>query len=653
MGWNISAEVIAFIIVLIISVYSGKSHTLPSTKNRVFRVCLVTTLGAIGSNLASTIMIAYAPLELAPATWFVTMLYFILTPLLGTAYYYYAIAVISEARPIRRSLLIISAIPCLLYAGCVIANIATGCLFYLDEAGGYHQGPLIATTYFVFYFYCLVCFAVVVFTRAPIDRVIKRILAIFPLVAVMVIAVQQLFPSYLLSGSAAACSLLIIYLYLQNKRLSVDSLTNLSNQQEFRLMTSLLHEKQNAFTAIIISLSNFKFINDKFGHESGDEFLRDFSQYLEEQSQGTHLYRYGGDEFVYIVDEVAQHKHTSRSGSLSSDALITKLQKRLEDAWNIADNPYMITTAIGVVSYPTIAKNPSDVVAALEYSTTQAKKLEANTPCFCTADMMSAIHRRNVIADVLRGAVQQEKFVVHFQPIWWQEEQRFISAEALCRLTDDELGPIPPDVFIPIAEQTGLISDITRLVLEQSCDFISSFRTAHPDSAFRGVSVNFSPIQFIQIDLADTVLDIVSRYNIPASCLRIEITESALISNPEAVNTFMTQMHAHGVSFYLDDFGTGYSNLSSMLNLPFDVIKLDKSILRSASVDEGRFKLLCDLVSGFKAVGRLVLAEGVETEEQQNQLNEAQCDFRQGYLYSRPLPADEVVKVIVASEDAH
>ena len=647
MGWNVSAEVIAFIIVLIISVYSGRSRTVPSRKNRLFYLCLATTLGAIGTNLSSTLMIAYAPVELLPLTWLVTLVYFVLTPLLGTVYFYYAVAVVSEARPVGRTFIAATAAPCALYLVCAAASTFTGCLFSFDAAGGYHQGPLILTTYLVFYFYCVACFALVMFTRAPIDPIIKRILAVFPLVAVAVIAVQQAFPSYLLSGSAAACSLLIIYLYLQNKRLSVDLLTGAPNRSEFLSMVSLMHRKGRAFSAILVSLSNFKFINDKFGHENGDRFLREFARFLREMEGGLRLYRYSGDQFALVVDEGDE---AGAAQGLTANDVLSNLRGRLELPWEVDGHSYTVAAAIGMASCPAIARDPGDVVAAVEYATAQAKRLGPNELCVCSPAMMDAIHRRSEIADIVRKAIVSESFAVHYQPVWSEQEGRFVTAEALCRLTDDKLGSIPPDEFIPIAEKTGLVSDITRIVLDEACSFVAAYRKAYPDTSFRGVSVNFSAVEFMQSDLADDVLAAVARHGIPASCLRIEITESAIIANPESVRAFMTRMHGEGVRFYLDDFGTGYSNLSTMLELPFDVIKLDKSILWSATAGGNEAMLMGHLIAGFSSVGSHILSEGVETEEQRAYLNQSGCDLMQGYLFSRPLPAEKAFAVLAECE---
>ena len=638
MGWNVSAEVIAFIIVLVISVYSRQSHAVPSPKNRVFRLCLATTLGAIGTNLASTLMIAYAPLELLPLTYLVTLCYFVLTPLLGTVYFYYAVAVVGEARPVGRAFVLASGVPCAAYFLLVLANVPTGCLFSFDAAGVYMQGPLIIATYLVFYFYCVACFALVVFTRAPIDPVIKRILAVFPLIAVGVIAVQQLFPTYLLSGSAAACSLLTIYLYLQNKRLSVDQLTGASNRQEFLSMVSLMDEKGQPFTAVLVSLSNFKFINDKFGHENGDRFLREFAAYLGTVGEAR-LYRYSGDQFALIAScDGAGGNHDEAAATAT---LIAPLQKRLEEPWRIGGHSCTVGAAIGAVSYPAIARTPGDVVAALEYATVESRKLEPNTPCVCTPEMMGAIHRRNAIADVVRRAAEQDGFTLNLQPIWSESARRFVAAEALCRLTDDELGPIPPDEFIPIAEQIGVISDVTRFMLERACAFVRSYRDAHPSTTFHGVSVNFSAVQFIQDDLAESVLAVVARHGIPASCLRVEVTESAIIANPEAVRAFMEKMHAQGVRFYLDDFGTGYSSLGLLSQSPADIVKIDRLFIKNIHVESFNRAFIDAVIDLCHSVDIEVTVEGVEERTELDTVRAIGADSVQGFLVSRPLPAGQ------------
>lgn len=643
MTWNTLPEIIALIIVLIILVYSRKSHGVPSPKNRLFRACLAMNIATSVASLSSSYLIMFAPLELSALTWLATAIHFALTPLLAATYFYYASAVIDETRPLSRTALALCAIPCFVHLICVAASAVTGWLFWIDAAGVYHRGPYYFATYLVAYFYCAACLVVVALSRNSLRRDARRILAAFPLLAFAVVFAQQMFPRHLLSGAAAACALLIIYLYLQNKRLSVDLLTGVPNRQEFLSMVSFLHDRNQRFTVVLVSISNFKFINDRFGNENGDRFLREFANFLTSIKGCASLYRYSGDQFAFVFDERACK---DRDASEAAADVIEQLRQSLCRTWCIGAQSYSIGFVVGVVSHPDIANSPQDVVAALEYAVTRAKTLEPGVPCRCTPEMIGEIHRRSAIADVLRKAIAERTLSTQIQPIWLESTEEFVMAEVLCRLNDKKLGSIPPDEFIPIAEQTGLITGLTEIVLDEACSFAASYRAAHPNTSLRGVSVNFSAVQFIRNDLAETVLAIVRKHGIPPSFLRIEITESAIAANPDTVRTFMNAMNEQGVKFYLDDFGTGYSNVSLMLELPFDVVKLDKSILRSAAEDDRGHLFLEHLVACFTSTGSYVLCEGVETTEQRAMLKRCGCMLMQGYLLSKPLSPSEAAATI-------
>ncbi|CAK7016862.1 MAG: hypothetical protein PEGG_00689 [Paraeggerthella hongkongensis] len=643
MTWNTLPEIVALIIVSIISVYSRRSHGVPSPKNRLFHACLTMTMAASIASLCSSYLIMFAPLELAAVTWLATAAHFALTPLLAATYFYYTSAVIDETRPLNRTSLALCAAPCLAYLICVAASAATGWLFSIDATGAYHRGPFYYVAYLVAYFYCAACLFVVALSRDSIRRDARRILATFPLLAFAVVFAQQMFPQHLLSGAAAACALLIIYLYLQNKRLSVDLLTGTPNRQEFLSMVSFLHDRGQGFTVVLVSISNFKFINDRFGNENGDRFLQEFASFLSAIKGCASLYRYSGDQFAFVFDERACK---DRDASEAASDVVEQLRQSLCRTWSIGAQSYSIGFVMGVVSHPDIADNPQDVSAALEYAVARAKALEPGTPCMCTPEMIDEIHRRSAIADALRKAIAERSLSTQIQPIWFERTEEFVMAEVLCRLNDEKLGAIPPNEFISIAEQTGLIASLTEIVLEEACAFAASYRAAHPNTSMRGVSVNFSAVQFIQNDLAETVLAIVRKHGIPPSFLRIEITESAIAANPDTVRSFMNTMNEQGVKFYLDDFGTGYSNVALMLELPFDVVKLDKSILKSIAEDDRGHLFLEHLIACFTSTGSYVLCEGVETAEQRSMLRQCGCTLMQGYLLSKPLPPSEAAAII-------
>lgn len=638
MTWNFTAECIAFVIACIILAYSRKSYLTPSLKNRIFQACLIITVAAIGLNIASTLLIENRAVELIGLTWLVTTLYFVATPLISTAYYYYTYATFAEVRPRTAVVAALGSIPYLAYALCVVTNVWTGCLFYLDEGGGYHQGPLISVTYIVFYLYCAMCFALAFASRRDVDPAIMRILTFFPLLAVVVIVIQQFFPSYILSGSAAVCSLLIVYLYLQNKQISIDFLTGVPNRQEFSNMLALEQKRQNPFTAVLVSVDNFKFINDKFGSDNGDAFLSSLSSYLQDSVRTPWLYRYGGDQFVALFEK-------ERRGEV--DGCIARLRNRMAEPWQIEDTNFVVSCSIGIVDYPAVASSSAAVTNALEYCAGESKRLGPNEPCRCTEGMVEAIRRKHRIADILRKALAEDGFTIQYQPIWSIPRQKFVAAEALCRLEGTELGSISPVEFIPIAEETGLIIDMTYAVLDKVCKFVKGACDEHPNGPLESVSVNFSAVQFMQSDLPERTIGIIQANGVDPHRIKIEITESVLVSNPETVAQFMLALHEAGITFCLDDFGTGYSNLSSILELPIDIVKLDRSIVRMTSRrDFEGSGFLGHLVSSFAAMGSAVLAEGVETDEQRAFIEAAGCTLIQGFLYARPMDGREALEAI-------
>lgn len=638
--WNFTAEIIAFTIACIILAYSRRSDLTPSLKNRIFQACLIITVLAIGLNISSSLLIESNASGTISITWVVTTLYFVFTPLISAAYFYYTYATISETYPLKKIIATLGTIPYLLYFVCILFNPVTDWIFYLDAGGGYHQGPLILSTYIVFYIYCLACFVLAISSRNTVDPVITRILTIFPLVAVVVIVIQQFFPHYILSGSAAVCSLLIVYLYLQNKQISIDFLTRIPNRQEFSKMLALEKKRKTPITVVIVSVNNFKFVNDKFGSDSGDGFLSAFASYLSSISKTPWLYRYSGDQFVALFEKNRRNE---------VDGFLEALQLRMDEPWRIEDSNLVVSCSIGIVECPEVASNTATIINALEYCVGESKKLGPNKRCLCTKDMVNTIQRRHHIADILRKTLAEDGFIVHFQPIWSIPQQQFTTAEALCRIESEELGALSPFEFIPIAEETGLIVDMTYQVLGKTCNFIKATQEAYPHTSLESVSINYSAVQFMQNDLAERTLEIITASGISPSQIKIEITESVLISNPEPVKQFILDMHAVGVRFCLDDYGTGYSNLSTMLELPLDIVKLDKSIVWKGAERNGtENNFLKHITASFEAMGSTVLAEGVETEMQSSYVEDCGCSLIQGYLYAMPTSAIQAMETIAA-----
>lgn len=631
MTWNISSEAISGIIVLIILIYSHNGALLPTLKNKMYQFCLWGTLGSITFNILSTLLIyEYARLP-GLLVELVTLVYFIFTPLMGALYFFYATAVVFEGDRSKKvyPFLAVSGALCVAYLFFVVISPFTGALFSVRPGVGYQQGPYIAFTYIVFYAYCLLTLLVVLYRRRYIDAATRRILLSFPLLAVVVILIQQFFPTYILTGSAACCALLIIYLYLQNKQLTRDALTGLSNRQEFSKALHLrLGQKEKPFVVFIISLNDFKSLNDKVGHENGDLFLREVAAYLKGVVSFPFLYRYSGDEFAII-------SNLDRPGST---ALLDVLTARFAAPWHVKGFDFIIPAAIGVAAYPYTASDMDGLVSGLEFALEEARARPSRY-CFCSTEMMGQVQRKKEVEEVARAAFEKGGFSIHLQPIFSVSQGRFVFAESLLRLQDTPLGPIRPDEFVPLLEKNGLIIELTYWIIDQVCQVIRRWLDA--GISFSGIAINFSTLQFLQEDLEQRILQITQRHGVPLSKLKFEVTEGMLITNYTKVKTFIERMNALGARFGLDDFGTGYSNLASVMQLPFDTIKLDKSLVWDAMENSRSAALVRHLAGAFREQGVSVLAEGVETAGQLSFLTACGCEYIQGYYYARPMPVEE------------
>ena len=368
--WNIAPETISLVILGIIWVYSRKGSHLPSLKNRMFQECLTVTFAAMLSNILSTFMLSGYILVPVWVTWAITTIYFILTPLMGMVYYLYAVSVIYEERPQLNRMILLGGIPGAVYTLLVLSNFFTKCLFDITANQGYEQGSLIFITYLIFYAYCACCIVIAVRNRRSIDRHIYHILATFPVLAVLVIFFQQMYPNIILSGSAATCALLIIYLHLQNRQISLDYLTNVPNRQELLNMLDLLLRRypDKDFTLLVVSIRDFRQINNICGQHRGDAFLKQVCAFLCSVGPKENVYRYSGDEFALFL-----YKCSSRNQLMEYEA---GLRKTMETCTAELDNGERIQVRFsdGYAFYPEDGTDTACLLKHADESMYEAKR---------------------------------------------------------------------------------------------------------------------------------------------------------------------------------------------------------------------------------------------------------------------------------------
>lgn len=634
MTWDISAEIVSAIILGIILIYATKGSLLPTMKNQAFQFCLSFTFVSMVINILSTFGLKHTNLVPYVVNMILLMLYYLTTPLMGMMFFIYTLANIYEhdKGKVKRTILMCS-IPAYLYVACVCLNPFTHGLFVFTQNQDYIQGPWLISTYIIFFIYVALCGVVVWIHRQSLDKTVRYILAFFPLLSSIVIIFQYFYPHYILTGTAATCALLIIYLYLQNKQMFTDTLTDLLNRQEFNKMMEIKLKDTKAFTVFVLSLKDFKFINDKFGQNTGDEILLQICNYLKQVMPKNSLYRYGGDEFAILIDDENQ-----------KNEVLERISFRLSNPWMVHDMELMLNYVIGGVSYPQVADTSEEMIKGLEYAVAKAKTSKEQHICFCSKQMLIGVQRKYEILSILKSALDHNSFQVYYQPIYDLKKQRYRKAEALLRLYDEKLGFISPEEFIPIAEEHGLIVPMTYQVLDQACKFVQEIKKR--DIEFVGISVNFSIVMFMQEDLEQKVMEIIEHNDIEIDKIKIEITESMLATNYGAVVGFMRNMIDRGVQFLLDDFGTGYSNISYVLTIPFHTIKIDKSLVWMSMQNPKAATVVAKMCEAFLRIGQHVLVEGIETTDQIAFVSQCGCDYLQGFYYAKPVPKEEALRII-------
>lgn len=632
MNWNIAPEFVSLIFISILITYSKEYNLLPTLKNKLFRFCLFFIFFEILLSIASIIAIENYRNVPIILNQIIQISFFLISPMMVILFMFYIIAVIRETDPKIVRYFHLGMIPYVIYTILVFMNPFNGFLYSLDKVNGFVFGKGFTLTTFFPMAYVFAVILIIFLNRKIMENHLKIILVSFPLISLVLLGLQWIFPSIIFSGTAATSALLIIYLYLHNKQVILDDLTGLQNRKTFSKMLLLNIQKKRNMEILLVSLDDFKLVNDKFGYMNGDEFLKTITRYLIQLSPIKSIYRFSGDEFIMILD---------KDSLMPTEKIAEAIMKRFEDYWIFGAYKTKIDTSIAVIRVPEHADTMESIVALLEYCIDLSKKGGKGKIIFSDSAKVDKLKRKSIIIERIKWGLSHDMFNVFYQPIYCIKDKKFTTAEALLRFSDHELGPISLGELISIAEETGLIIDIGLLVLDKVCKFIKALEVQVID--IDAISINLSIVQLISQGFKDKFLEIIYTNQIQPSKLRLEITESVFIENAEFINNMMLQLNEHGINFYMDDFGTGYSNMVSIINLPFEFIKIDKSILYESINNKKCFSVLTGFCRTFKEVEMKIVIEGVETREQFEIAEKINADYIQGFLFAQPIPDFEAM----------
>ncbi len=428
-----------------------------------------------------------------------------------------------------------------------------------------------------------------------------------------------------------------------------DNLTQLPNRVNFlsyleRMLKRTKWKSDYLFAVLFIDLDNFKIINDSLGHIIGDKLLIGVAQRLEtclrpedrvsRAAGNDRVSRFGGDEFALFLNDVKDISSASR--------VADRIQIEMQKPFNIEGHELYTSTSIGIALSATGYKNAEDILRDADSAMYRAKATgKAHAEIF-DDDMHVKVTKILQLESDLRTAVEEEQFMVYYQPVVSATDSRITGAEALIRWNHPEQGFISPMDFIPIAEETGLISTIGEWVLRTACAQNKSWQNAgYPNLLMK---VNFSSRQFKDENLTEMVKNVIRETSMPAQLLDVEITESIAMADNSI--EILNQLTAMGLQTSIDDFGTGYSSLGSLTRFPINTIKIDRTFIKNIMIDVNAKAIIKAIIALAHSLKMEVIAEGVETEDQLAFLQSEKCDKIQGYLFSPPVPEEEFLKLL-------
>lgn len=423
-----------------------------------------------------------------------------------------------------------------------------------------------------------------------------------------------------------------------------DVLTGLPNRALFqeRLERSLAQARRHRGKLVLmfVELDNFKNINDSLGHAVGDRLLKIVGQRLLLCiRESDTVARLGGDEFAVVLESVEDVNNVARVARTVLDHIAEPLE--------LAEREVVITASIGVTVFPEDAQDSENLCRNADTAVYRAKELGRNGYQFFTADLTISASQRMMLEHGLRHALERNEFELHYQPKVVLADNRVSGVEALLRWNNRELGLVPPDVFVPVLESTGLISEVGDWVLNEACGFVAQM---HQRGHELGVAVNVSARQMLEPRLAERIENLLHKHSLGSSALELEITESMLIENIAPSIDELAKLRVLGVKVSVDDFGTGYSSLGYLKRLPIDTLKIDRTFVRDLPDDGEDVAITSAIVALAGSLELHTIAEGVETLEQVEFLRDLGCHQAQGYFFSRPLHGSQLLQWLEQEE---
>ncbi len=639
--YNLVAEYASLVVIVLAIVGFALAEEKGTTRYRALRLMqfatLISILITIGSLLTADYYM-YCPIWIADI---LKYLYFLTSPIVAPLALYYAITLM-HPKTYKIGFIknyVWAWLPYAIYSLFIISNAIHRLVFTMSPTEGYVRGEFFRITYVIalLYIFMVVFFAIRHY-KTP-QRNALFVICLNLLLASLIFCAQLIVPPVQLSGLASVAGVLIVQFYVHNVTHKSDSLTELYNRGYLTTNMAKLCKAGTPFSLFVFSIRNFKGINERHGLKFGDTLLEKIGRRLRTYVSYQHVFRYSGDEFALLIPKYESSKNQN----------IEEIYNGIKEVYSINNNTITPDFAYARVDFPEFGSKAEEIMSAMDYSLSIVKKEINNTTCFYEKAICVQMKRRNYIIERIKKALNTDGFEAYYQPIYSVKKGDFTMAEALIRFRPEEGEFISPVEFIPIAEETGLISKITVRMLEMVCsDYRKMMDSLGEDIRVQAISINFPYSFFTKEGAAEESAKIVKKYRLLPQQINMELTERTFATDIEKNLRIMNEFTEKGFLFELDDFGIEYSNFSMFFKVPIHIVKFDRSLVENSTCNENRREFFVKFIAAMKAVDKdlEIVMEGVEQEEVKDFLIGCGGDYIQGFIYSKPLPWKEYVEFI-------
>lgn len=630
MVYHIEYEVCSVLFLILLMMISSHKRQIGNFQSTTYQVYLTVIFINICLDIISCYTIEYYQQCPLWVNYLTNTLFLSIQGIIPTIFISYAHSKVEQVCHTRQTLYKLVFLPAIFIVVMMILNLWNHQMFYINETG-YHHGSWHSLLYFNMILYSLGTILYALSAYKMIGKEQFMLICALVGVAILPSVVQFFLPRYMLSGVGTVMSAFVMYLTNENTAIYIDATTDALNREALTRHLKQIAQNEKQEHIFVIALDNFKIINEIYGMEGGNEVLQMLVAALKKEYEESQVYRFGGDIFVVTLPE---HADCSKERD--------RIQRILAKDYLLFDAYVNLSGCICLIH--TTNHKEENLIWSIDYAVSAAKNIGKSQFFEMDEQASHDMGRRMAIEQAMMESVNSGHFEVHYQPIYDTKAKRIHSMEALARLNVPGYGYVSPEEFILIAEKNGIILQIGILVLEEVCRFIRQKRLKEYGIEF--VEVNLSVVQCMQERIHQQIQDVLHRNHIPPSMINLEITESAAAYSEKQLIRNMARLSLSDITFSLDDYGSGYSNVNYLVDLPFSIVKIDKYIVWAAMKKVSTRKVLENTITMFKDINLKIVAEGIEDQEMMDTLISMGTDYLQGYYFSKPVPADKLLRLL-------